>query len=504
LPPNVKGSTNPLILTTNYGYDNADRMISNTLNASSGGNGNSYSFGYDLNGSLTTETNNVSGGEVTSYIFDVRNRLTQVQKNKGSTVLSTASFAYDGKNTRLSQTYGGKTTSYLQDATGLPVVLQETVNSQTSSFMYPLGSTSPLFQSDVNNAPLWYHADGLGSIRALTDGSGAIKNTNSYSAFGGNEGASGKATNNHLFAGEQLDPTGLYFNRARYYNPNMGRFTKRDTYFGNELSPQSQNRYTYAENNSVNFHDPSGFAIKIMDPIERQVLARACIYAMEKGLEPLCDIPSNSKMYEVENLITQDKAEMVLTDKEYNELLQNEFIKVGMGKRNPNWGSRRWVTLLKEEKNVIGGIADMLTLDDTPKLTDLITRALNPAIFCNEDIGFYSGVYEIEPSATASKGRFQLALYITLLTAMRFTKKNAGVLEGYDWIAGAGMSGFATSFTAILVRESYFVTAQFREPGLILFDKQPLGMNRPSPSPSPNPNSPTQPGCRIVGGRVVC
>jgi RHS repeat-associated protein len=137
-------------------------------------------------------------------------------------------------------------------------VLQETVGTQVSSFMYPLGSTSPLFQSDPNVAPLWYHGDGLGSVRALTDGSGAVKNTNSYSAFGGNEGATGKAANTHLFAGEQLDPTGLYYNRARYYNPNIGRFIGRDSFEGYSNNLVSQNRYAYAHNNPILNVDPSG------------------------------------------------------------------------------------------------------------------------------------------------------------------------------------------------------------------------------------------------------
>jgi Transposase IS116/IS110/IS902 family len=53
LPSNVKRITTPLVLTTSYSYDPADRMTGNILTASSGGNGNSYNFGYDLNGSLT-------------------------------------------------------------------------------------------------------------------------------------------------------------------------------------------------------------------------------------------------------------------------------------------------------------------------------------------------------------------------------------------------------------------------------------------------------------------
>ncbi len=82
--------------------------------------------------------------------------------------------------------YGGKTTNYLQDiGTGLPV-LQEAVVSQTiSSYLYPLGSTTPLYQD--GGSGLWYHGDGLGSVRALTNGSGAVAGDYTYSAFGLNQ-----------------------------------------------------------------------------------------------------------------------------------------------------------------------------------------------------------------------------------------------------------------------------------------------------------------------------
>jgi len=162
---------------------------------------------------------------------------------------------YDGKNTRLLMSYGGKTTSYLQDgAAGLPVVLQETVSGQpSSSFMYPLGSTSPLFQSDGSGTGLWYNKDGLGSVRALTNSSGVVTSTNSYSAFGLNAGETGKAGNTHGFAGEQLDPTGLYFNRARYFSPSLGRFIGRD-----DIGEGSSSRYAYTSNNPLAYIDPTG------------------------------------------------------------------------------------------------------------------------------------------------------------------------------------------------------------------------------------------------------
>ncbi|NWJ98094.1 MAG: RHS repeat protein [Chloroflexi bacterium] len=207
LPPNTKSGTGLLTLSTTYTYNVASQLINRNEGSAGGTNFHLYGYvyTYDGNGSVRTETNNLSGGggEVTTYGYDSRNRLTSWQKQAKGATLATARFSYDGTDNRLALFYNGQTTSYLQDtATGNEVVLQEIKGSSRSSFLYPLGSTSPLYQSDASGNGLWYHADGLGSIRALTNGStGTLVNTNSYSAFGTSTGATGKADNTHLFAG---------------------------------------------------------------------------------------------------------------------------------------------------------------------------------------------------------------------------------------------------------------------------------------------------------------
>src|SRR5207247_4024034 len=63
----------------------------------------------------------------------------------------------------------------------------------------------------------------------------------------------------YLFAGEQWDPDlGLYYNRARYMNPNTGRFWTMDENEGNPTDPLSLHKYVYAADNPVNRIDPSG------------------------------------------------------------------------------------------------------------------------------------------------------------------------------------------------------------------------------------------------------
>ena len=61
------------------------------------------------------------------------------------------------------------------------------------------------------------------------------------------------------YAGEYFDKeTGLYYLRARYYDPYIGRFITEDTYRGKDTNPLSLNLYTYSNNDPINFFDPTG------------------------------------------------------------------------------------------------------------------------------------------------------------------------------------------------------------------------------------------------------
>ena len=59
---------------------------------------------------------------------------------------------------------------------------------------------------------------------------------------------------------EQNAMTGLQYLRARYYEPDNGRFTSKDTYFGELRSPLTLNAYIYVGNDPLNRIDPSGHA----------------------------------------------------------------------------------------------------------------------------------------------------------------------------------------------------------------------------------------------------
>ncbi len=70
---------------------------------------------------------------------------------------------------------------------------------------------------------------------------------------------SGSTPNSHLYCGERFDQDlGLYYLRARYLNPNSGRFWTMDGFEGTQTDPLSLHKYFYAHANPVNMVDPSG------------------------------------------------------------------------------------------------------------------------------------------------------------------------------------------------------------------------------------------------------
>jgi RHS repeat-associated protein len=76
-----------------------------------------------------------------------------------------------------------------------------------------------------------------------------------YSAFGAMLSETGTSPNRLKYTGREDDGTGLYYYRARYYDPEIGRFISEDPLgFG----ARDVNFYAYVGNNPVNGNDPSG------------------------------------------------------------------------------------------------------------------------------------------------------------------------------------------------------------------------------------------------------
>jgi RHS repeat-associated protein len=172
---------------------------------------------------------------------------------------------YDGDGNRVAKTVSGVTTQYLvddQNPTGYSQVVEEVVNGAvTRQYTYGL---QRIGENQVVNStwtPSFYGYDGGGNVRQLTSSAGVITDNYSYDAFGNLTDKTGTTPNNYLYRGEQYDSDlGLYYLRARYYNPATGRFLSRDPEDGIPTDPKTLHKYTYAGGDPVNFADPSGRA----------------------------------------------------------------------------------------------------------------------------------------------------------------------------------------------------------------------------------------------------
>ena len=196
----------------------------------------------DSNGNLSTKT---EGTDTWTYTWNAQNRLTKVEKNGAEQ----ARFAYDPLGRRVEKVAGGVTISYTYDNED---ILREVRGSTTLKYVHGLEIDEPLAVDD-GTALSYYHFDGLGSVVKTTNGAGAVTLTRQYDAWGSLETGANEA--GYAFTGREWDPeTGIYYYRARYYDPKLGRFISEDP-IGLSDGP---NKYAYVQGNPVGRLDPYG------------------------------------------------------------------------------------------------------------------------------------------------------------------------------------------------------------------------------------------------------
>ncbi|MEU9673335.1 RHS repeat-associated core domain-containing protein [Streptomyces parvus] len=138
----------------------------------------------------------------------------------------------------------------------------------------PGGTLNSMTRGGKNH---YYLTDALGSVVALADEAGAKVNTYAYSPRGVQRAATAEQVPQpYRFAGGYQDPTGLYHFAARYYDPNIGRFTTPDP------SGQEQNPYLYAAGDPVNRIDPTGLW-SVMDTINTTIAVVGLAAAIPTG-----------------------------------------------------------------------------------------------------------------------------------------------------------------------------------------------------------------------------
>ena len=225
-----------------YDYNSSNELTS-TPNAT---------YTYDNNGNTLTK---VTSAGTTTYDWDYENRLTSVAlPGTGGTL----AFKYDGFGRRVQKVFtqgsNTTTTNYLYDGDSAVGDVDQNGNV-LARYTAAQKIDEPLAQLRTSTTS-YYEQDGLGSVTSLTNSAGTIANTYSYDSYGSLTASSGSIVNRFLYTSRDFDTeTGLYFYRARYYDPSTGRFLSEDPL---EFGGAGINFFGYAYDSPMNFIDPWG------------------------------------------------------------------------------------------------------------------------------------------------------------------------------------------------------------------------------------------------------
>jgi len=258
-----------------------------------------YNYEYDQNGNLVRKTQTSRHGHhqiITTYAYDDENRLTEVKIQQGHKARE-ISYTYDPFGRRISKTvhhshtpfFGSdladddpkdndsdkdrdkdknrhrhkgypQTTYYLYDDQNI-IAEYDQRGKLIASYLHGSNIDEPLAVEKYQDL-LYYHADGLGSITALTNHRGHTVQKYEYDSFGNMKHNQRQwLTQPYTYTGREADyETGLYYYRARYYDSKVGRFITKDPigFEGGDV-----NLYAYVLNNPVNLNDPEGLEVML-------------------------------------------------------------------------------------------------------------------------------------------------------------------------------------------------------------------------------------------------
>jgi len=241
-----------------------------------------FTYAYDREGHRTARfvDNDADGllssgdSQVTQCAWDHRDRLSGVTQyaTQGDAATSSVHYVYDsqGRRTetlvdsdgdgsadehRYTVFQGDHPCLEVTDADGLGAG-QDT--QLAHRYLYGQALDEILAVEDGSGMVRWGLADHEGTIRDVLDASGLLVDHRCYDSFGRSMGQTDTAVD-FLFgyAGRPWDAqTGLYDNRARWYDPAVGRFLSEDP--SGFAGGQDLNLYRYVGNNPWNNTDPSG------------------------------------------------------------------------------------------------------------------------------------------------------------------------------------------------------------------------------------------------------
>lgn len=251
-----------------------------------------FTYQYDTNGNMYGKVNKLNG-EYTKYDYSSENQLIGIKTfiSQLSTVATREStYYYDALGRRIKKSVFDSAhpsdalktfdRQYVYDADEIAMEFDGNSNL-LARYTHSSLRTDDVLAVDITSngvaqklAPAQgtyvFLKDQVGTVDSIANGAGAIVQKNSYSGFGVRvgvrDGINNDITGNpvinvsYAFSGKELDSeSGLYYFRARYYDPRIGRFIQPDPDPGSLVDPISIiNKYAFARNNPGQFADPTG------------------------------------------------------------------------------------------------------------------------------------------------------------------------------------------------------------------------------------------------------
>ncbi len=286
-------------------------------------------FGYDDEGQLNDKNE-------TTYMFDDAHRLIAIEGGQS------VQYYYDGAGRRLKAIRNGIETRYIYDAGGNLLAEADEENNILKYYIY---GESLLAMVTPDDEYYSYHFDGNGNTVAITDKNQRVVNAYTYEPFGTITNQRELIDQPFKFAGQygiMHESNDLYYMRARYYDPEVGRFISEDPigFEGGDV-----NLYAYVWNNPINWIDPSGLSAENAGMVDNSIVSAIIIGSLA--------IPGPDEVVVVPAALTGAAiaAGSIWFINEYGEPVKNWVLKRGHRKKKQSTGRLKGKKKEKHQKS---------------------------------------------------------------------------------------------------------------------------------------------------------